>query len=348
MTPSTPSQTTPLEDEGNVQSPLISVALCTFNGERFLRQQLDSILAQDYPNLEVVAVDDASEDGTRALLELYAARDARIRYTANPTNVGFRRNFERALGLCRGDLIAPCDQDDVWLPTKLSVLERAIEGVEAAYCDSELVDEQGRSFGVRMSDQFRMGSIDDPAPFLFGNCISGHAMLFRRSLLRRALPVPPGVYHDWWLGLVAAWLGPIAYVPDPLVQYRQHSRTVTDVLQRRGRPDVRLSPGFKLSAIEATECRLRAAASLDQDPGALFAETLRLWLAWKQQWVCPKLAAFMLRHRGRLFRLRPEHRWRWAREALQHFWGLPLRRLVHPRRYRPRGTPDHAEARSAP
>jgi glycosyltransferase involved in cell wall biosynthesis len=315
--------------------PLISVALCTYNGERFLREQLDSVLAQDYPRIEIVAVDDASTDGTFALIESYAARDARMRVWRNPSNVGFRRNFELALEQCRGDLIAPCDQDDVWLPSKLSILQRALGDAAAAYCDSELVDEQGRSIGVRMSDRRPMGRIDDPAVFLFGDCVSAHAVLLRRNLLERALPVPVGVYPDWWLGLLAACSGPVEYVSEPLVRYRQHACSVTDVLHRRQAAPALRPAGYKLAALEETECRLRAAAAV---PGArdeaFFATALRLWLGWKRQWLSPRLAAFMLRHRERLFALRPDHRWRHARDAVKHLWGLPLKRFVGPRGYR--------------
>lgn len=311
--------------------PLISVALCTYNGERFLREQLDSVLAQDYPSLEVVVVDDASTDGTRALLDAYAARDPRIRVTTNPTNLGFRRNFEVALGRCRGELIAPCDQDDVWLPGKLRLLQAALGAADAVYCDSELVDDLGRPLGIRMSDRFCMRTIVDPVVLLFGNCISGHALLLRRSLLDRALPVPAGVYHDWWLGLTAAASTPVPYVPEPLVRYRQHASNVTDVLHRR---DAR-EPAWKLRALEETECRLRAAAGLAAREAPFFADVLRLWLGWKSQWVCPRFTLFLLRHRDRLFALRPTHRGRYVRDAIKHFWGLPPRRLLTPAAYRP-------------
>jgi glycosyltransferase involved in cell wall biosynthesis len=315
--------------------PLISIALCTYDGERFLREQVDSVLAQDYPRIELVAVDDASADGSFALLEGYAARDARIRVRRNPTNVGYRHNFEIAIGLCHGDLVAPCDQDDIWLPTKLSILERAMGEAPGAYCDSELVDEQGRSLGLRMSDRFVMRRVDDPAIFLFGTCISGHALLLKRSLLNRGLPIPAGVYHDWWLGFVATCAGPVEYVPEPLVRYRQHSLTVTDVLHQRHVSSASRPNGHRLAAVEETECRLRAAAAYAGAPDTAFiATTLRLWLGWKRHWVCPELTAFMLRHRHRLFALRPDRRCNRTRYALKHLRGLPLKRLFNPRAYR--------------
>ena len=96
--------------------PLISVALTTFNGERFLRPQLDSLLAQDYRHFELVVVDDGSQDSSYSILQEYAARDSRLRCFRNERNLGFLQNFTKAFSLCEGELIAPCDQDDLWLP----------------------------------------------------------------------------------------------------------------------------------------------------------------------------------------------------------------------------------------
>lgn len=315
-------------------SPLISIALCTFNGERFLRPQLDSLLGQDHPALEVVAVDDGSGDGTVAILEAYAARDPRLRVFRNAETLGHRRNFDRAMGLCRGELIAPSDQDDVWRPDKLRLMAAALGGAAAIYCDSELIDSEGRPLGRRMSQLFPMARIDDPAGFYFGNTVSGHAMVFRRALLERALPIPEGLYHDWWLAFVAACEGGVSYCPEPLVGYRQHVATVTDVARLRSsgrrRPD-----GLGLARHLATEQRLRACARyLAGRDGGLSAELLRLWEARRDRWFCAALAGLALRHRDRLFALQRPGRVRRLREALQLAWGLRPKRMVQPRSYR--------------
>jgi len=313
--------------------PLVSVALTTYNGERFLRQQLDSLLAQDYPRVEIVAVDDASTDGTPELLAEAAARDGRLRVERNAANLGFARNFERALRLCRGDLVAPCDQDDVWLPGKLGALQAALGSRAAAYCDSELCDEEGRPLG-RLSRKFRMGPVDDPAALLFTNCVSGHALLLRRSAVEAALPFPEGLFHDWWLAFVAACAGGIAYCPEPLVRYRQHARSVTDVAGRRRLPGSLRPRGYRRSAVEATERRLRAFAA---HPGAreapLVGAVLAHWLGWKERLLCPGLATLLFRNRDRVFALQPDERLRRSRSALKLLWGLRLRRLLGPHAY---------------
>jgi glycosyltransferase involved in cell wall biosynthesis len=98
---------------------LISVALCTYNGARFIRGQLDSLLAQTHRNIEVLAADDASTDDTVSILQEYAERDPRVRVLVNRHNMGFKKNFEQVISSCRGSFIAPCDQDDIWFPEKL-------------------------------------------------------------------------------------------------------------------------------------------------------------------------------------------------------------------------------------
>jgi hypothetical protein len=311
--------------------PLISIALCTYNGERFLRGQVESLLAQDYPSFEIVAVDDASTDGSASTLDAIAARDPRLRVFRNATNLGFRLNFERAMGLCRGELIAPSDQDDLWRKDKLRLLQGALGDAAAAYCDSELIDARGRLLGRRLSQKFRMARIDEPASFLFDNCVAGHALLLRRTLLERALPIPEGMFHDWWLAFVAAAAGGIAWCPEPLVQYRQHAGTVTDIAHLRRRP--RKAPGHSQARLEADERRLRAFAEhLRGSADGLVGAVVKLWLARKDQLVCPALFGLAIRNRERIFAFRRDSARR-GLAAAKLLVGLRLRRLVRPRAF---------------
>lgn len=207
--------------------PLISVALCVYNGERYLGEQLESLLAQEGVRLEIVCVDDRSTDGSLALLQDYATRDARFRVFENETNLGHLRSFEKCMALCSGDFIAPCDQDDVWHPQKLSRLLAAIGDADLAYCDSAYVDEDGSSLGGRISDDLTMMAGHEPFQFVFVNSVSGHASLVRRSLFERARPFPPGIYHDWWLAMCAAGGNGLVYLDEALVQFRRHGNAVT-------------------------------------------------------------------------------------------------------------------------
>lgn len=311
---------------------LISVALCTYNGEHYLREQLDSLLAQTYSNMEIVAVDDGSTDRTVELLREYERRDARVRVHLNPRNLGFTRNFERAIALCNGAFIAPCDQDDIWLPGKLRTLARYVGKHSMVYCDSELIDAQGRSLGMSMSQFWAMQDLNDPAAFIVANCVSGHAMLFRRDLLDEQPQLPAELFHDWWLAVRAAAKGGIAYCPEKLVRYRQHDKNVTDVLRIR-RTRAQRPAGSRMKSFDDMANRLGYLATLGEPYGSFFTELHRLWLQSEAAWFAPRLATFMLRHRRRIYRLPRRHSLSILRKALSHVFGLRLRRLLRPAKY---------------
>ncbi|MGY3039808.1 glycosyltransferase involved in cell wall biosynthesis [Rhodanobacter sp. TND4EL1] len=211
------------------QRPLISVALSVYNGARFLRRQLDSILAQRDVRIEVVAVDDGSRDGSVALLREYMERDPRVQLHVNPQNLGPTRSFERAMSLCRGEFLAPSDQDDFWQPDKLATLLAAIGEHDLAYCDSEYIDSDDRPSGRRISDDLDMLRGTSLMQFVFANSVSGHAALLRRSLFEEVRPLPPGLYYDWVLAMFAAARNGIVYVDQALVQFRRHQEAFSSL-----------------------------------------------------------------------------------------------------------------------
>jgi GT2 family glycosyltransferase len=203
--------------------PRVSVALCVYNGERYLPVQLDSLLAQEDIDLEVVVVDDCSTDGSLALLRRYAQRDGRIRVHSNEVNLGHLRSFEKCMALCSHALIAPCDQDDVWHPRKLAKLAEAIGDADMSYCNSAYIDGEGRPLGRCISDDLKhMHAGRDPLKYCFQNTVSGHALLVRREVFDDALPFPDMLYHDWWLAMRAASGKGVVYLDEPLVQFRRH------------------------------------------------------------------------------------------------------------------------------
>jgi len=211
----------------------ISIALCTYNGEQFLRAQLDSIVAQNIDNWEVVAVDDVSTDGTWDILQTYAAGDDRFKLVRNEKNLGYNENFQKALGLCEGDYIAICDQDDIWHPDKLRCQLEGIGNSYLIYHDSEFIDETGKSMGLKISDKFNFYRGSSPEAFLYLNCVSGHSILMKKELVAKALPFPQGFHYDQWLAFVAASAGSVDFIGEVLVRYRQHERNTTDILARR-------------------------------------------------------------------------------------------------------------------
>jgi glycosyltransferase involved in cell wall biosynthesis len=213
--------------------PLVSVAIATYDGQRYLREQLATLYAQTWTNLEVVVSDDASADGTLEILEEHA-RSHGLRYVVNPRTLGLVRNFERAISLCHGELIALCDQDDLWKPHKIERLALAIGDATLIYCNSqEYVDQEGRT-GIDLSSanvtQFARacGTGRPSLPLLAENWVVSHTLMFRRELIPHALPIPPHqVYHDGWLALVAAKLGGIRYLDERLQIYRRHPASMT-------------------------------------------------------------------------------------------------------------------------
>lgn len=209
-----------------IDQPLVSVVMATYQGELFIGKQLESILTQTYTHLEIIIVDDGSTDRTYAILEEYAAKDPRIRLFKNEKNIGYIKNFEKGLLLATGDLIAPSDQDDIWLPEKIEVLINSIGSATIAYCDSSLMDENGSLIGKKLSEIKRLADFNDCLNFLVGNSAAGHAMLIKKELIRNSIPLAPMIPHDHWLGFVATLYQGIKFIDRPLVHYRQHNSSV--------------------------------------------------------------------------------------------------------------------------
>jgi glycosyltransferase involved in cell wall biosynthesis len=317
--------------------PLISIALCTYNGARYLREQLDSLLSQDWPQLEIVAVDDVSTDETPSILQAYAGRHSCIRYFQNTSNLGYQKNFERAMRECRGRWIAPCDQDDIWLPHKLSRLAQALDDGTSllAFCDSELIDHHGESLERKLSDIIALHSTDDPLPFLRSNMVSGHAMLFCRSLLDKGLPLPAELFHDWWLAYVAVSQAPIRYVDACLVQYRQHAASVTDISGRKSKTRKPiLKQGYRARQLADDGVRIALLSDVAGKGQAEALELLSLWKAREHQWLSWRLAWFLWSKADRYHAMTNEALVFKKRKASSFFWGLRIKRWVKAFRYR--------------
>jgi glycosyltransferase involved in cell wall biosynthesis len=200
----------------------VSVALAAYNGENYLVEQLESVLAQTHKNLEIVVCDDCSEDGTGKILDSYAERGL-IRYYVNERRMGSVRNFEKVMSLCNGDFIAPCDQDDVWKPEKISTLIEEIGDNLLIHSDAELIDKDGKMIHPSYTEYARK-QIEHMnfSRILFKNVVTGCTAFFHRKLYQSACPFPDHVPHDHWLAIVAADKGDIAYCNKALVRYRQH------------------------------------------------------------------------------------------------------------------------------
>ena len=214
-------------------TPVISVAMATYNGGRYLREQLDSIYQPCGVAFEVVVSDDASNDETRSILAEYA-RSRGLRDVSDGRRRGLVANFERAMQHCGGDYVALSDQDDVWLEGRLDTLLRTIEGHDAVYSLIERVLRPDGSIGAwnapaGMREFVARYGTGKPTPYLLAsNWAISHTMLLRRAVVQAALPIPPTQpYHDGWLATAASALGTIrALEPSPTL-YRQHDASLT-------------------------------------------------------------------------------------------------------------------------
>jgi glycosyltransferase involved in cell wall biosynthesis len=237
----------------------ISVALCTYNGEKFLQQQLESIEQQVRKPDELVACDDCSGDGTLEILKAFReGASFPVHIHRNENNLGSTKNFEQVIGLCSGDIIALCDQDDIWKPIKLERLETALQAnPEAGYVfsDAELVDENAQtmpnslwaSVGFRGEVRKRFEKGEQVRCFARQHIVTGATMAFRASVGRLAMPFPidGNWIHDGWIALVASALGSYGVpLDEPLVAYRQHSN------QQIGAPKPKAEEQKKQSLLE--------------------------------------------------------------------------------------------------
>ena len=210
---------------------MISVCMATFNGGKFIREQLESILSQLPPDAEIIIADDGSTDDT--LLVVDSLKDSRIRVLPAERHLGVIYNFERALRASKGEIVFLADLDDVWLPGK-------VEKCLAALNEADLVMHD--AFLLGLSDAFesawgRNGKLSDIRTYRSGvvanwwkNSFTGCCMAFRRKVLDKALPFPKNLpMHDQWLGVVAEKYFKVSYVDEPLVDYRQHSSNATHI-----------------------------------------------------------------------------------------------------------------------
>lgn len=206
--------------------PLISVVMATHNGARYISDQIASIAAQSYRNIEIVIIDDASTDDTWNLISQLARNDSRIKCARQSSNMGVNATFGAAMASSSGDYIAISDQDDVWHPDKLAVLLKEIEANDCIYTDSILIDEEGHETGTTFLK--KIGA----APPIQGhqtwalaakNSIAGHAMLITRALSDATLPFNgTALYYDHQLALLASCGAGIKYYSQPLTMHRIH------------------------------------------------------------------------------------------------------------------------------
>ena len=210
---------------------LISVAMCTYNGEKYIREQLISVINQSLPPDELVICDDLSTDNTVDIIKNILKRwNGKLKLVVNQQNLGFSKNFEKAINLCAGDYIFLCDQDDVWDLNKISIIMGIFNSEKDAalvFHDAMIVDEQLRllkqSFWDCLNFNYKNFIVMNYSHLSYENIIQGCACAFKKTVFEKAKPFPEFALHDEWLGLVGITLGKVIPVPHALLQYRQSS-----------------------------------------------------------------------------------------------------------------------------
>jgi len=216
-----------------------SIAMCTYNGAQYLQKQLDSIASQTNPPYELVVCDDGSTDATLALIERFARKATfPIRIFKNERNLGSTKNFEKAISICSGDLIALSDQDDEWYPDKLAKMHRLFEALPetlAAFSNADIIDDDsafdGRKLWRSIGVDFSSG---ENVPYVHTGMVSsllkldyiatGATMVFQSELRGQFIPIPASWPHDAWIAWIAALRDGLAAFPGATIRYRVHAR----------------------------------------------------------------------------------------------------------------------------
>lgn len=210
--------------------------MCTFNGAAFLDAQLASVANQSRLPDELIICDDGSTDGSRDLIERFAGRSAfPTRVVVNQTNLGSTKNFEQAISLCRGQIVALADQDDIWYSKKLDRVGKCFlrsQEVVAVFSDADLIGNDSRPLGLRLWPTFGFDAAKQ-RKFEQGHAlevliqhpvVTGATMAFRKELFAAMVPIPANEIHDRWISFLLSVQGRFEAIAEPLMQYRRHER----------------------------------------------------------------------------------------------------------------------------
>lgn len=222
-----------------------SIALASYNGERYIAEQLDSIARQTRLPDELVVCDDASNDGTSAIVRNFAQQAPfPVLFFQNGERLGSTRNFEKAIRACSGDIIFLCDQDDVWYPGKIALIEASFidkPEIGAVFTDADVVDENLRLSGKQLWKAFRFSpkeqsqvlACDALSVLVKHPVVTGATMAFRSTYRDLVLPLAD-TWHDAWISLLIGATSRLEALSLPLIAYRQHGANQLGI-PRRGR-----------------------------------------------------------------------------------------------------------------
>ncbi len=214
-------------------NPKVDILLATYNGEKYIKEQVESILNQTYENIQIIISDDCSTDKTRQVLKEYENNE-KIKIFYQEKNLGYVKNFEFLLKQVESNLYMLSDQDDVWKKEKV---EKSVEKIESekldlVFGDLEVVDENlntlYKSYNryMHLIHKIKKYQKDYRLQYLY-NCMTGCTIISRKNWIDKVLPFPTNskyMIHDYWLGLVIALNGKVGYIEEPYILYRQHGK----------------------------------------------------------------------------------------------------------------------------
>lgn len=208
----------------------IAILMSTYNGAQFIKEQLNSVINQEYTEWQLFIRDDGSSDATINIVLDYLDKDKRINLidSSNPQNIGVKKSFLKLLNLVDSDIYMFCDQDDIWLPTKIGDTLQKFQNIESStkqptlvHTDLTVVDYKGK---VIIENLKRKNINDDFQRLILSNDVTGCTVMINKALRNICLADKTDffVMHDWWLALIASSLGNIGYLTKSTIFYRQH------------------------------------------------------------------------------------------------------------------------------
>ena len=207
----------------------ISVAMVSYQGAKYIKEQLDSVLVTLGPEDEVIISDDGSKDGTREIILEYQKQDGRICLIDGP-KAGVKANVENALRACKGEYIFLADQDDIWMPEKVERVMAAFAEKEVGLVVHDAIVTDGTCKEVILDSFYSLkGSGEGVAKNIWRNTYIGCCMAFKRELLKEVLPIPSYIeMHDQWIGVINdKQKRGTCFLPDKLLKYRRHGNNAS-------------------------------------------------------------------------------------------------------------------------
>lgn len=213
--------------------------MATYNGVEYIREQIDSILVQTYPNIELIIADDGSSDGTITLLRSYEQNNKNVKVFLNESRLGFVKNFEYLLNKSVGNYFALSDQDDIWEPQKIEVMMKSMRDKEKGFpnvpvmvhSDLKMIDENGTLLFHSYSRQrnYHFSKIKDIPSMISRGGVMGNTILMNEKLRQLVLPFDPNVvHHDYWISVINEIFGCRVSLKETLVRYRIHRNNTSD------------------------------------------------------------------------------------------------------------------------